>query len=138
MTLADIKLFADGSYTLDPATWDPDGTTGADKVADRFVYALLTPQGSVPGRPDDGSPFVELITGFNSDFDVHAAFLTSVGFAAATVQAAEEADEPDSEKYGGARLDGMDVAQDRVTLYLSVAAKDGSVPSRPVSFDVRV
>jgi hypothetical protein len=137
MNLTELKLFsADGTLTLDSASWGPGGVTGADKVANRLIYALLTPQGSVPGRPSDGSPFTELLVGFNTDFDVHTAFLTSLPSAVTTVQQAETEDEPDSEKYGGCRLDGMDIAGDGLTLHLSVAAKDGSLPTYPVSFTV--
>lgn len=137
MNLTELKLFsADGTLTLDSASWEPGGVTGADKVANRLIYALLTPQGSVPGRPSDGSPFTELLVGFNTDFDVHTAFLTSLPAAVTTVQQAETEDETDSEKYGGCRLDGMDITGDGLTIHLSVAAKDGSYPSFPVSFTV--
>lgn len=132
----ELKLFADGTYTLDPETFGPVGVTGADKVVNRFIYALLTPAGSVPGRPNDGCAFTQLIVGFNTDFDVHAAFMTSLPAVVTTVRATEEADEPDSEKYGGSRLDGMDFLGDRITLYFTVVAADGSHPSEPVSFDL--
>lgn len=136
-TLTELKLFSpDGTLTLDPEAWAVNGVTGASKVADRFLYALLTPLGSVPGRPSDGSPFTQLLVGFNTDFDIHSAFLTSLPSAVTTVQAAESADEPDSEKYGGSRLDGVDISGDGVTLYLTVAALDGSQPAYPVSVTV--
>lgn len=135
--LTELELFDDsGLSALDPESWDPGGITGADKVAQRLLYALMTPQGSVPGRPDDGSQFAQLLVGFNTDFDIHAAFLTALPAAVSTVRAAEGETEPDSEKYGGCRLDGVDIAFDGVTLYLSVAAKDGSQPTTPVSLVV--
>lgn len=137
MNLTELKLFDDtGLSTLDPESWGPGGVTGADKVSTRLLYALMTPLGSVPGRPGDGSPFAQLLVGFSTDFDIHAAFLTSLPSAIATVRAAEEETEPDSEKYGGCRLDGIDVAFDSITLYLSVAALDASRPVSPVSLTV--
>lgn len=135
--LTELKLFSsDGSPALASTSWNPNGVTGAAKVADRLIYALLTPIGSVPGRPSDGSPFTQLLVGFNSDFDIHAAFLTALPSAVATVQAAESSTEPDSEKYGGSRLDGTDVSAEGVTLYLTIAAKDGSQPADPISVTV--
>jgi hypothetical protein len=134
MPLTELKLFDDsGLLVLDPGNWHPGGGTGADKVATRLAYALLTPQGSVPGRPNDGSPLAQLLVGFNTDFDIHTAFLTALPAAVATVQASETDETEDSEKYGGCRLDGIDIAPDGLVLYLSVAARDGSVPTSAVS-----
>lgn len=134
MTLTELKLFDDsGLITLAPDGWAPGGVTGVDKVVTRLLYALLTPTGSVPGRPNDGSPLAQLLVGFNSDFDIHAAFLTALPSAVATVRAAEVDETEDSEKYGGCRLDGVDIAPDGLVLYLSVAALDGSKPAAPVS-----
>ena len=135
--LTDLKLYDDnGLSTADPENWALSGVTGADKVASRVLYALLTPQGSVPGRPSDGSPFSEMLVGFNTDLDIHVAFLTALPAVIATLRAAESDDETDSERYGGCQLDGVDIAADGLTLYLNVIAKDGSRPTDPVIFTV--
>lgn len=128
----ELRLWGPNGPALDPATWDPGGIRGADKVAARFAYALLTPQGSVPGRPNDGSPFTELAAGFRSDFDVFAAFAAAESAVTATVRAAEQADEPKSEKLGSAVLTAVTLSGDSVTLTLSVTAADGSTPGEPV------
>lgn len=134
MTQTDVKLFGPLGPTLDPESWAPAGVRGADKVATRYCYALLTPSGSVPGRPDDGSPFTELARGFRSEFDVFAAFAASEVPAANTVKSAELEDDPDSEKLGTVRLAAVTLSGGVVTLTLSVTAADGSVPSEPVEF----
>lgn len=136
--LTDLKLFGATDYLLDAASFAPDGVRGADKVAQRFVYALYTPSGSVPGSSQSGSPFPDLARNFRSEFDLFAAFAAAYAAAVASTRAAESAAEPDSEKFGSATLDGIAVAEDAVTLQLTVTALDGSVPAEPVNVTLEV
>lgn len=138
MPRTDLKLFAAAGLTLDADTFVPDGVRGADKVADRFVYALLTPQGTVPGRPADGSPFLSLVAQFRSEYEVFVAFAGSLDAAAATVRACESAAETSAEKYGAAQLSGVELDGTTVTLILDVRAADGSAPAEPVEFTLDV
>ena len=134
--LTELKLFADDTNTLDPDTWAPDGLSGTSKPATRYIYGLLTPAGSVPGRPNDGTTFIDDIRTFRSEFDIFAAFAANDAAAAATARAAEVDDDPDSEKLGWARLAGVEVNGDSVTITLTVSSADGSRPADPVRFSV--
>ena len=130
--LTELSLFGPAGFRLGEEDWDPVGARGADKVATRFVYALLTPLGSVPGRPSDGSPFVEMVRNFGSEFDVFAAFQSSLSSAVQTVRSAEVDAEPASEKFGAARLTAVAVADGQLTMTLSVTAADGATPAWPI------
>ena len=135
MAITEIKLFGSaGTGALDPDNWAPGGVRGPDKVAQRCVYAILTPIGSVPGRPDDGCQFTQLVQGFRSEFDVFAAFAASEPAVANTVRAMEGDDEEDSEKLGTVRLSGADLVSDVLYLQLEVVALDGSKPATPIRF----
>lgn len=135
MAQTDLALFGSGGrLTIDPEAWAPAGVRGADKVAQRFVYGLLSPRGSVPGRPADGSDFLGLAAAFRSEFDVFAAFATAYPQAEATARAAEAPDDPAAERFGAARLAAVVVEAGAVTLSLEVAAADGSAPATPVDF----
>jgi len=136
MPNTELQLFSGSTYTLDLNSWAPDGVRGADKVASRVVYALLTQQGSVPGRPTDGSPFTDLVAQYHSEYEVFTAFAAAEAAVLATVRAAESADEADSEKVGTVRLASVAVSGTGITLTLSVTAKDGSSPSAAVDFTV--
>lgn len=132
----ELELFGPAGITLDPDAFAPDGVRGADKAAQRFVYGLLTPAGTVPGRPADGSTFLSLVAGFRSEFDVFAAFAAAEPAAAATARAAELDDDPPGERLGAARLTGFDLAGDTLTLTIAVVAADGTPTTRPVAFAV--
>lgn len=138
MAITELKLYGPNGPTLDPETWAPRGVRGADKVAQRFVYALLTPIGSVPGRPSDGTHFLSLVTNFLSEFDFYAAFAAAYQGAVRTVKEAE-ADETDpAEMFGTARLSNLTFADGLVTVSLSVAAADGSTPQDPFDFTLEL
>lgn len=130
-TATELRLFGPAGLTLTPETWAPAGVTGADKVAQRAVYALLTPLGSVPGRPADGSPFASLARNWRSEFELFAAFTAAEPAVKATVQAAEADGDPAAERYGTFSLVGVEIDGDRVTLRLAATAADGSRPSTP-------
>lgn len=130
---SDVRLFTADGFALDEAAWEPATVRGADKVAQRALYALLTPAGTVPGRTA-GCPFLVLARDFHSEFDVFVAWAASADAVAADVRAAELADEADSEKLGTVRLLGVTVVADEVTVGLAVTALDGSTPSAPVEF----
>jgi hypothetical protein len=131
--LTELQLFGATDYLLDEATFAPTGCRGADKVAQRFVYALMTPIGSVPGLPQSGSSFLFLLRNFRSEFDIFAAFSGAAGPAASSVRASETAAEPTSEKFGSAVLLGVSIQVDTITLHLGVLAADGSKPTVPVN-----
>lgn len=138
VTNTELNLFGPAAYALDPASWDPTGVRGADKVAQRLIYALFTPLGSVPGLTTSGSTFLDLARGFRSEFDLFAAFAAAYDSAVAAVKAAEYDGEPDSEKFGRARLESAAVDADKVTLTLGVVAADGSTPTGPVKVPLDV
>lgn len=132
--LTELQLFSASGSTFDPTTWAPAGVRGADKVAQRFVYFLMTPQGSVPGRPNDGSSFSMSAQDFTSEFDLFAAFTSALPGVVAALRAAEalEGGAP-SEQYGSASLAGVTITADVVLMSLSVTAADGSTPTGPVN-----
>lgn len=134
MNRTELALFGVLGPTLSADSWSPSGIRGADKVASRYVYALMTPVGSVPGSPTFGSPFVDLARGFRSEFDVFSAFAAADPVAAASVRRSEEDDESSSEKLGYASLTGVAIADGVVTLSMSVTAADGSSPDHPIDF----
>lgn len=138
MPETDIRLFGPSGYTLDPATWGPSGVRGPDKVAQRFLFFLFTPAGTIPGRPGDGTDFLEAVQTFRSEFDLYAAFSAAEPVAGRNVRSAELTDDPDSEKYGYARLSRMVVSQDALTLTFAVVAADGSRPADPVDFTLQL
>lgn len=133
----DIRLFDADGLTLDPDNWAPSGVRGVDKVAQRFIYQLVTPSGTVPGRPNDGTDFVASVRTFRSEFDLFAAFAAAEATAGLAVRASEEDDDDRSEKYGWSRLSGVVIDGDEVTFNLSVAAADGSMPTAPVLFTIQ-
>lgn len=135
---SDILLFGSNGYALDADSWGPGTVRGPDKIAQRVIYATLTPQGSVPGRPDDGSPFLALARDFRSEFDVFVAWAASEAAITTSVRAAELTTDPDDAKLGYARLERVTVVADVVTLTLRVVAADESVPSTPVEFDLPI
>lgn len=134
MATTDLRLFGPAGLTLGVDAWAPDGVRGADKVAQRLIYALMTPQGSVPGRPDDGSPFLRAAANFTSEFDLFAAFAAAEPAAARTVRGYELDTDPDSDRYGASRLAKASVSGAGVVLTFEVVAKDRSKPS--VAIDV--
>lgn len=132
MAVRDLKLFGPSGYLLGESAWGPASIAGPDKVAQRFLYALLTPAGSVPGRPRDGTEFFLAVRTFRSDFDLVVAFATAEPIAAQCVRAAETADDADSERYGYAELVRVQIDADELALTFAVGAADGSIPAEPV------
>jgi len=133
---SELGLFGPNGFRLDPALWAPAGVRGADKVAARYAYFLMTPTGTIPGRANDGSPFVAVVQTFRSEFDVFAAFAAADAAAARSVRAAEAATDPPSERYGSARLTGVTIASGELTMALEITAADGSHPAAPVQLTV--
>lgn len=134
MNRTELALFGDGTDTLQPETFAPIGVRGPDKVAQRFLYALLQPLGTVPGRVTDGTEFLAMVEGFASEFDIHIAFQASLPDAIATVQSYEDADDEDDEKIGAARLESLEISGDGVTMTITIITIDNSAPSRSVDF----
>lgn len=124
MPLTDLKLFADGASTLDPDAFAPDGLTGPDKVAARFVYFLLN---------TDVSPFLAALRQFRGDFDIFAAYASALPAAQTACRAAEETTDPDSDKFGSAQLLGVELTGDAATMTVLVKAADGTAAA-PTEF----
>jgi len=124
----DLRLFDAVGPTLDTTNFKPASTAGADKVANRVVYALMTPLGSVPGAPTFGSHFSTLVQGFKSEHDIYVAFATVKGDVVSSVLSSEADSEPDSEKLSDARVSSVSFTGDLVTIYLDVVSVDGSKP----------
>lgn len=138
MRTTDLALFAANASTLDPASFAPQGVRGPNKVAQRVLYALLTPSGSVPGRPNDGCGFLSLIGNFSSEFDLFTAFAAAEPGILATVKSAEDSDDLDAERIGAVRLSGIEVAGDGVTFTVSVATADPTQAIQDVDFTLQV
>lgn len=136
MPTTELQLFAPGGPTLFESSFAPDGITGPTKVAQRFLFYLLTPIGTVPGQPTVGTDFLSTVRTFRSEFDLFAAFSVSEPQAGVAVRACESTDDPLAERYGFARLSGIAVDGDQVTLTLTVVAADGSSPPDPVVFSI--
>ncbi len=136
MAVIDLALFGPDGYLLSEASWGPAGVTGADKVAQRFLYALMLPVGTVPGRPNDGTDFYAAVATFRSEFDLFAAFSAAEPAAAQTVRECEGSDDPSSEKYGASRLAAISVGSGVVTLTFDVVAADGSSPTVRTDFTI--
>lgn len=132
----DIRISDALGAVLTDSNWNPAPVTGADKVAQRFVYFLTTPVGTVPGRPNDGTGFVDAVESYRSEFDLFAAFSIAEPEAARAVRTCEEDDDALSDRYGWCRLDSVAVADGSATFYVTLAAADGSTPSEAVSFTV--
>lgn len=141
MSITDLMLYDDSGPVLDPDdnNWNPTGVRGINKVVQRVIYALLTPKGSVVGRPQDGSPFLQLANNFRSEFDVFAAFSASEPSISSTVEAAEEDTDPDSERYADSNLLGLVFnGNSSITLQLKVLARDGTTTNKPIEFTVNI
>lgn len=132
----DLKVFAGTTPTLDPAHWAPDGVTDADLVCQRVLYALGTPQGSVPGSPKFGTPFAQLAAGFRTELELFAAYHGSDPALRVSVRACEAAADPATAKLGDVRLDGVTVGGGAVSLALSVATAAGAVRRVTYSYEV--
>lgn len=128
MPLTDLKLVADGGPTLDPDSFVPDGVTGPDKVAARVVYFLLN---------TGVSPFLTSVAGFRGDFDVFAAFAAALPAVKTAARAAEEAGDPDSDRFGSAALTRVELSGDSATMTLAVRAADGSAAA-PAEFNLEL
>jgi hypothetical protein len=136
MATPDLELFNETGFTFDPVNWGPALVTGGPKVAQRLLYELLTPAGTVPGRPTDGSGFMDAVRTFRSEFDLFAAYALAESQAGAAVRAAESTSDPPFERYGWSRLSGAVLDGDTVTLTLTVATADGAVVPGGASFSV--
>lgn len=124
----DIQLYNGAGQTLGVSNFGPASVSGVDKVANRVVYALMTPAGSVPGNAAYGSNFASLVANFHSEHDVHVAFAASKGDVINSVTSSESEAEPDSDKLGDVRISSVSFVSDLVTIYLDVVAVDGSKP----------
>lgn len=131
---SDIALLGDGSFTLDPDSFGPFGVRGADKVAQRFLYALFTPAGSVAGRPKDGTDFLRMISSFASEFDVFAAFASCEPKAVTTVKSYESTTDPAADRIDGAALAVMEFTAGLLTLTFKVATMDASQPTQVIDY----
>lgn len=134
----ELSVFGASGAVLGPDDFAPIGVRGVDKVAQRFVYFLLTPPGSVPGRPSDGSPFLDLARAFRSEFDVYAAWSAAYAPTVASCRAAEQSADPPAERFGAARISGLTVQPGAVIVALELQAADGSLPTAPVEFILNV
>lgn len=130
----ELALVDGSSETLDPETFGPFGVRGPDKVAQRFLYALTTPSGSVPGRPNDGTNFLEMLASFASEFDLYAAFSSCEPRASAAVRSWEAPDDPDSGRLGGARLATSEFVNGRLTLIFDIVSRDRTRPTQTIDY----
>lgn len=134
MQTTDLGLLNDGAATLDPETFAPFGVRGPDKVAQRFLYALFTPFGSIPGRPREGTHFLEMISGFGSDYDLHAAFSACSPRATSTVRSWESDTDPDSDRLAAVRLNSLEFTAGLLTLVFEILTRDRSKPSQTIDY----
>jgi hypothetical protein len=130
---ADIRISDAGAL---PGTFA--AVHGPDKVAQRFIYFLLTPYGTVPGAPTVGTEFVDSIGLYRSEFDLFADFFAAEPMASAGVRSCESSADDPSCRLGAARLDRVTISDGAVTFDLTIVAADGSAPTSPVSFSVEV
>lgn len=137
-TQTELRVYGSDGPVLNPDGFAPAGVRGADKVAQRFVYFLLTPGGSVPGRPSDGSPFLELARAFRSEFDVYAAFAAAYAVVVSSCRAAEQPGDPATERFGFARISGLSIQARMVIIALDLRNAAGEIPSAPVEFILEV
>lgn len=134
MATVDLQLFGPNGFLFDEAAWGPALVSGPDAVAQRFLYYLFLPAGTVPGRPDDGTGFTDAVLTFRSEFELFAAFAAAEPAAARGVRSAERDDDPPSDRYGAARLADIRISAEQLTLTFTVRAADGSAPALPVTF----
>lgn len=94
-------------------------TTGAQKLAQRWLLEFMTERGSMPGLPSRGSSFMRTARtgGFRTPLNVRTEFAVSDLNIKNNLRAEETDDMPDDERFGSAEitnvaiLPGFDVSQ---------------------------
>lgn len=108
-------------------------TTGAQKLAQRWLLEFLTETGSMPGLPDRGSNFMRAARsgGFRTPFNVRTEFAMADLTIRKKLQADETDNTPDDERFAAAEitnvavLPGADVSQKSGTtaVFLTLGVK---------------
>ena len=95
-------------------------TTGIQKLAQRFVIALLTESGTSPYKPELGTDFMRNIRRgtIRSTEQLISAFILAERTASRYLKAEETDDDPADERYGGASLTSATLSGDTVVLYV--------------------
>ncbi len=103
-------------------------TTGIDKLAQRFLLALLTVQGSKQFKPLDGCQFVADVRRgrWRTSADVRQSFYSALVDIKRQLQLDESATTPEDEQYGGAVLDDVVLDWPTVSLTISLASVAGT------------
>jgi hypothetical protein len=138
MITSDLQLFDSIGFTLVESHFVPRSVIGPDKVAQRLLYYLLMPTGTIPGQPGVGTDFLSAVRTFRSEFDMFVAFAAAEPAAARSVQACELPTDPATERYGYSQLSGVAIIADQVKLTLVVAAANGATPQDPVAFVIDI
>lgn len=113
-------------------TLAPDGTggllcTGIQKTAQRVLYVLLMKLGSIPYRPDDGTPFMidaEYGT-WRTTSDVRQSFTAAKLYLMRQLRLVEEETDPEDEIVADVTLEDVVLDYDRVSIHLRLTVASG-------------
>lgn len=103
-------------------------TTGIQKLAQRFLLKMFTEEGSMIHLPDEGSRFMtDARTGtLRTALDVEASFAEALLDVQRQLQLEELATDPDDEKFAGAEILSVNLANARATIRVRVEAVSGN------------
>lgn len=145
MATYDIALFQPPATT--GSTYDQallaDGlpgrsVTGSEKLAQRFLFVLMTPKGSVAYRPRWGTGFTDALRSRNflSELDLFAAFASALLEAGTSLAEDETSDDPDEERYRSAQILQVTLAESTSAVKILVKNRTGTsgLITLPVSF----
>lgn len=112
--------------------------TGIEKLVQRFLFELLTEQGSLQYQPDRGTSFMTQIrAGFlRTSQDLFSEFSRAELEIRNTLLREESVTDPVDERYQGSELLAVSLSGDLATLTILVSSRAGS--SRQVSYPLRI
>lgn len=116
----------------------PRKVTGVQKVAQLFIYVLLTSKGADPVRPNFGTDFVKYIVGGNRDSDLDQTYsdvATYVNDAEGQVKSILNSRRADlSSQLSSIRLLSVTGASDSITLTIKVVTRNGEEAAVAIPF----
>lgn len=120
---------ADARAVLDQSLADESSTgeicTGVQKLAQRFLLALLTEQGTVKHAPDYGTTFMTEIRqgSIQTDAELRSLFDLSAQHVGLQLVAEESDDDPPDEKFKKAELIGVSLSSGYASLTIRLYAE---------------
>lgn len=134
MAKRDLSIFASGTdstpreQTLLQTTAAGRSVTGAEKLIQRFVLCLFTDLESIAFEDDNGTSYVGNVVAGNlsTEFEAIAYFNQAIEQATFVLQRDEEDTDPDDERFAGAKLLQLTIAQDELAVTIQVTSVAGT------------